>query len=248
MRFKTFAFAIVALGTAGSANAVNLVKNGGFGMLNSNAVAGKYHLCDNTKSTCVSTITDWTVTASSTGSLGTRSPGSILLAGGGGAQWNSALGLYGPIPNSPLGGNFIGIDGDSAYNQSISQTITGLKIGKVYTLKFYQSAAQQKGLSGATTEQWTVTFGNSTQLSTKMFNASKSFLPWALEKLYFKATAASQLLTFVAHGTPNGQPPVALLDGVSIDSVLPDPGTWTTMILGFGFIGAAARRRRLVAA
>ncbi len=253
MRFKTIAFAIAALGTAGSASAVNLVKNGGFELLNSNVVSGNYHICDNTKSTCVSTLTDWTATASSAGPKGTSSPGSVLLGGGGGAQWNTNLsgasfGLYGPIPNSPLGGNFIGIDGDANYNQSISQMITGLTIGKIYTLKFYQSAGQQKGLTGATTEQWTVTFGNSTQLSTQMFNKSKGFLPWTLETLYFKANAVSQILTFVAHGTPNGQPPVALLDGVSIDSVLPDPGTWTTMILGFGFIGATARRRRQAAA
>jgi hypothetical protein len=30
--------------------------------------------------------------------------------------------------------------------------------------------------------------------------------------------------------------------------LLPDPGTWATMIIGFGMVGASMRRRRALAA
>lgn len=248
MQFKTIALAIAALGTAGSANAVNLVTNGGFELLQPNAATGKYHICDNTKATCVSVLTGWSATAAKNGPLGTKSPGSVLLAGDGGSQFNSGYGLYGPIPNSPAGGNFIGIDGDPAYNQSISQTINGLVIGHFYTLNFYQSAGQQKGLSGATTEQWQVEFGGVTQFSDNQFNKSKSFLPWTLQTMTFRASAVSQVLTFLARGTPGGAPPVALLDGVSLQAAVPEAGVWAMMIAGFGLVGATARRRRAATA
>ncbi len=249
MNIRSLTVAAITLGTASAAGAVapvkvELVKNGGFESLTANAAAGQYHICDNTKSTCVSIINDWTATASSKGTTGTKAPGSVLLAGNGGKEWNSGIGLYGPVPNSPVGGNFVGIDGDSTYSQSISQVINGLTVGKIYNLKFYQSAAQQKGLSGATTEQWSVTFGSTTKLSTNQFNPSKSFLPWTLQTMLFTATSVSQKLTFLAKGTPNGLPPVVLLDGVSLTADLPEPSSWAMMITGFGFIGFTARRRR----
>ncbi|MDR3533638.1 MAG: PEP-CTERM sorting domain-containing protein, partial [Rhodopila sp.] len=53
----------------------------------------------------------------------------------------------------------------------------------------------------------------------------------------------SELLSFLATGTPSGQPPFALLANVSVTNV-PEPAAWTVMVSGLvGLIGIARRRR-----
>ena len=41
-------------------------------------------------------------------------------------------------------------------------------------------------------------------------------------------------------------PPFALLSNVSLTGPVPEPATWAPMLLGFGGLGAKARRRRAV--
>ena len=53
----------------------------------------------------------------------------------------------------------------------------------------------------------------------------------------YTATAASEVLSFLATGTPSGVPPFALLDGVTLNSV-PEPGSLA--LLGIGLIALAA--------
>lgn len=43
---------------------------------------------------------------------------------------------------------------------------------------------------------------------------------------------------------PDGYNDAFKLNSIAVTSAVPEPGTWMTMILGFGLIGAAARRRR----
>jgi hypothetical protein len=50
-------------------------------------------------------------------------------------------------------------------------------------------------------------------------------------------------LVFLAQGTPAGGPPVALLDGVTLNAV-PEPSTWAMVLVGIGGLGLAARSRR----
>jgi hypothetical protein len=64
----------------------------------------------------------------------------------------------------------------------------------------------------------------------------------------FTATAATQVLSFLAKGTPGGAPPISFLDGVSLMAAVPEPTSWALMIVGFGAVGATMRRRRTVAA
>lgn len=59
----------------------------------------------------------------------------------------------------------------------------------------------------------------------------------------FTATGSSTTLTFASFGG-SGNAGIAL-DNVSVTAV-PEPATWGMMILGFGLIGAAARRRQNV--
>ena len=126
----------------------------------------------------------------------------------------------------------------------------GLNVGNHYTLSFYQAAAQQHGLNGATTEQWAVTFGGVTQYTSLQHNPSHGFQPWTQQTLDFVATSSTQVLNFLAVGTPSGLPPISLLDGVSLTEVsqvggAPEPSSWMMMLAGFGLFGAASRRRRV---
>jgi hypothetical protein len=249
---KTWAFIIFAtlLGLVWlpTPTSANLVQNGSFEQVGSNLATDGYHICDNTTNTsCTSNLTSWSATCSSVGCSGTSTPGSVLLGGTGGSGWNSSMGLWGSVPNSPDGGNFIGIDGDSQYSNTIYQTITGLFPGMTYQLSFYQAAAQQQGITGNTTNQWKVTFGSSTWTSQVMNNQSQSYTPWTAQSVLFTATSTSQVLTFLAVGSPAGQPPISLLDGVTLNFV-PEPSSIAVLLAGLFCLGLAARRMRPSAA
>jgi len=62
---------------------------------------------------------------------------------------------------------------------------------------------------------------------------------WNLESMTFIATSTSELLNFLAIGTPLGESPVSLLADVSLTQVpltqVPEPGTFA--VLGVGLLG-----------
>jgi len=149
---------------------------------------------------------------------------------------------------SPDGGNFVGLDGDVANSGAISQTLTGLLVGKTYTLTFDWAAAQLDNRVGQTTEQLAVSFGGQTINTGVLTIPSMGFSGWKVATMMFTPTATTQTLSFLSIGTPGGLPPIATLDGVSL--TVPEPATWAMMLVGFGGIGAMIRRRRhtLVAA
>lgn len=227
------------------AAAINLVANGSFELVVSGVVSPGAHLCangSNVGNTCTSNLQSWSGTCGSYGCAGTSTPGSILFPNTGGSAWNSSMGLAGSVPNSPDGGNFIGIDGDPQYSNTIYQTINSLIPGYAYQLSFYQASGQQKGLSGVTTNQWKVTFGSSTFLAAVMTNQSQSYTPWTVQTTTFIATATSQVLTFLALGSPAGQPPTSLLDGVSLTAI-PEPATAALILAALSALAFLFRGR-----
>ncbi|MGZ3272306.1 MAG: PEPxxWA-CTERM sorting domain-containing protein [Caulobacteraceae bacterium] len=161
--------------------------------------------------------------------------------------WGDPLNYFNnSVVASPDGGSFVALDGDSTVRGGISQQITGLEVGKTYTLTFDWAAAQLLNRTGPTTEQLQVTFGSQTQLTDVLSIASQGFSGWKGVTMLFTATNATQTLSFLSIGTPDGLPPVALLDGVSL--TVPEPATWAMMIMGFGTLGLMMRRRRMVTA
>jgi hypothetical protein len=76
-----------------------------------------------------------------------------------------------------------------------------------------------------------------------MNDVSQSDIPWQTQTMNFTATAASEVLEFIAMGTPNGQPPFVLLDGVSLQSI-PEPTAFGLIGLGLLAIPIANRLRR----
>jgi hypothetical protein len=162
---------------------------------------------------------------------------------GGLGLWSTGNGGVDTIVASPDGGNFIAQDG--AFEQApINQDITGLVVGKTYSVGFDYAAAQQIGYSGATTDLWNVSLGGGAAQSTPVIDLpSHAFSGWSYDSFRFVASATEETLSFSAVGTPGGEPPFALLDGVTFSGA-PEPATWVMMILGLGGLGAAARRTR----
>jgi hypothetical protein len=146
---------------------------------------------------------------------------------------------------SPDGGIYVAIDGDQAFSTPLKQTVTGLTIGNDYIISFYQAAAQQYGFDGATTERWQVSLGSQSKLSTLMNNANHGAVDWMPQSLTFTASATTSILSFLAIGTPAGQPPFVLLDGVKIAEVpqtsSPEPATMA--LIGIGLVCLPILRR-----
>ena len=241
--------ALCALPATAAAGPVNLVQNGTFTQTTVSGATGGF-LCNNSGgSVCTSQVTGWSATCSSGGCTGTSSPSSVMFAGTNGSAWNGGLGLYwSGIGDPPLGGNTIGIDGDSNYTSILSQSIAGLNVGQTYMLQFYQAASQQVGLSGATTEMWQVSLGGGvSQVSPVQNTPSKGASGWQQVTMSFVASATSEVLQFVALGTPAGEPPVCLLGDVSLAasaSTVPEPASLA--MVGAGLLGFLVFRRRSV--
>lgn len=216
--------AVSVLAFSAPAGAVNLVQNGNF----TATTNGNGQLGYNTNAT------SWTTsgynflfapgTADTTGATGVY--GSLTLWGPGNGS-NNGLGA-----SVPGGGNFVAADG--AFNVgAITQTISGLTVGKTYDLTFNWAAAQQYGFYGATTEQWQVSLGGNTQSTAVYSLPSQGFSGWMSASLAYTATAATETLSFLAVGAPNGVPPFSLLTNVSMVAI-PEPGV--IALLGIGLL------------
>jgi len=219
-----------------SANATNLIVNGSF----ESSTNGAGQLGYNTNAT------GWTNTNNGYNFL--FNPNALASNGSGQANgvtgqygnlqlWGPANGSANGLTTSPDGGNFLADDGAFDVG-AVTQTVSGLTVGHTYQLSFWQAGAQQYTFNGPTTDQWIVSFGSSVQDSALMSLASNAFSPWELETMDFTASSTSELLSFMSNGTPTGEPPFALLDGVSMTDV-PEPSTYALMIVGLlGVIGA----------
>ncbi len=212
-------------GSAAHAGPTNLVQNGGFETENTTS-----QYC--TVSPCAQQMTTT----------------SFRTDGGSVPLWNSTApstytGLYSTILSDPAGGNIAGADG--AYQVgAITQTISGLEKGGDYAVTFWYAGAQQYNFTGNTTEAFTVGLGSQSFETPVLNNLSHGFTGWYQQSFVFEATGTSEVLSFLAVGTPSGEPPFSLLDGVTMFEV-PEPATWA--MLGAGVLGlcfAASRARR----
>ncbi|MEI8018865.1 MAG: PEP-CTERM sorting domain-containing protein [Schlesneria sp.] len=201
------------------------------------------------------TLTDWTVTGGTYGFL--MGSGSADTTGSYSPQFGNNFYLWGPgsggggvsnglTASSPDGGNYLALDAASSYRGGgISQSITGLTANSYYTVTFDWAGAQQHGFDGTTTEQVQVSLGSDVQSTVVLTNASHGFTGWRQQSFTFKADAATDVLNFLAIGTPDGVPPFVLLDGVSLSAApVPEPGTLALSALGIIALVAIRSRRR----
>ncbi len=158
----------------------------------------------------------------------------------------------GPVTQtSPDGGNFVFSDGDFM-NSPITQTLTGLTPNTPYQLDFWQALAQDKEpnitVPGFVTGYWQVSLG-STILNSPLMNANGSIAgpgsavwsPWKLQTMIFTPQNATEVLSFLSVGT--GDPPLVLLDGVSLNPV-PVPGALWMLSSACVLLGGVYRRTR----
>lgn len=135
---------------------------------------------------------------------------------------------------------------DSDFQQgALEQTISGLTAGHQYTVSFYWAGGQQYGFNGPTTDQLQVSLGGETLSTSVVDVASHGFSGWMQESMTFTADATSDVLSFFAVGTPQGVPPFALLDGVSlVATTAPEPSTVAMLLSGLVGIGGLVLLRR----
>jgi PEP-CTERM motif len=156
------------------------------------------------------------------------------------------------LPSNVTG--FLALDGDpsvhGAVTQSIGNSTTGfLTVGQQYELDFYWAATQLTDRSGNTWERLDVQLGNSPVQSVSYGSATDLKLPthgfsgWAYESMIFTATNATETLSFLSQGGPNGEPPMNLLADVSLQAV-PEPSSLALSALGIvGLYLVRARRQ-----
>jgi hypothetical protein len=226
---------VIPLTLAQVALANNLVLNGGF----ESTTAGAGQLGYNTEATGWSTsgynFLFTPGSADTTGAVGQY--GSLYL-------WGPNDGSANGLPaTSPAGGNYIGADG--AYQVgAISQTISGLTVGQTYALSFYWAGVQQYGFTGDTTENWTASLGSQSQTTTTVTPVSHGFSGWIAQTFDYTATSTSETLSFLATGTPSGEPPFSLLDGVSLSAVPESATMWVSVFVLLPVCGLMLRNRR----
>jgi hypothetical protein len=238
MRLTTFALGLSALAVATVANAApNIVQNGGF-ETTTNSLGQLGYNTD---------ATGWSVPRGGYAFLFT--PGSADTTGANGQYGN--LQIYGPgngsanglTASSPFGGNYVALDG-AFQVQPIQQTLATI-IGHTYNITFAFAGAQQTNFSGPTTEAFNVCLGTQCQETSVLNNASHGFTGWQTASFNFTAQTTSDILSFLAIGTPNGQPPFSLLDGVVGTDITAVPEAATLGLLGLGLgLAAVARRRK----
>jgi hypothetical protein len=262
--------AAVALVASSARASTNYVQNGSFESVS--GLTASFSL--ETPTSDETKVANWSL--GNTSALTTNQVLNCLVMGGtntnvcGTVEFGGGFSYWVNPGESPDGGNYFAADGDSSaddtgaggvgvnggYSVPIYQSIAGLTIGQQYTISFYQAAAQQNVKSGATTEQWEVEFcttlpttlcnGSNVQLSPLMNDVSHGDIPWQSVSLNFTANATSEILEFIALGTPNGAPPFDLLDGVNMQAT-PEPATFALIGLGLLAVPFAARLRRKLA-
>jgi hypothetical protein len=230
----------VALFAGASAHATQFVSNGQFTTLTHGV--GQLGTAGNT------TATGWSVAAGNTASYEfvmanatTGGPGqygnvSLWDQANGGNTWNGL---------TAHGGNFAALDG-AFQDSALSQTITGLTVGKTYTLSFDYAFAQQQGFDGSTTQNLEVSLGGFNNTTANITLGNHAFSGWTTATFNIVATQATETLSFFSVASPQ-LPPFALVSNVSLTGGVPEPATWAMMLVGFGGLGAVARMRRRAA-
>ena len=179
--------------------------------------------------------------------LGAANPGGSFVTVNNGDSTSITGWTVGGLGVDYIGGYWQASDGTRSIDLSgnnkgsISQLLTGLTIGKTYTVHF-DLAGNPDG--GGGTKIAVVSDGGSQSdvFSFSQAGHTKTNMGWTPQTFQFIATGTSANLTFSA---TKFNPFGPAIDNVSLGGV-PEPTTWALMIVGFGVVGGAMRRRNAV--
>ena len=234
------AVALMLVASSAHAQVTNLVKNGSFEQTTPSEAKHLYPGTLQLAMGSASGVNDWTNAS--------RVAYNVIPSAITSFLWSTQNGGPNVVTTSPDGGNVLAMDSDSEFRGAISQNISGLKPGDSYQLSFYSALGQQHGWHGKTWDWMKVSLGS--QQQNVWLNEGKAtqlpnhgFTGWQSFNLTFQATAATETLSFLAMGGPNGAPPMILLDGVSLAPV-PEPEEWAMMLVGAGLVSYQVRRKQ----
>ena len=242
---RTYALAALAAASivATPAMAAEFVTNGGFENVSNNTSNFQVDVGN-----IYGSVAGWTTTAAPSGNpYNILFHTSIATSGNAIGEYSGSLQEYlWQLPSNTTNreGNFMALDGDVNVNGNFFTTLTGLVIGDTYDLSFDWATGQLRSRVGETQEGLNVQVGSLNTFFGPTLTPDMGSTPWVSVTTQFQATATTQVLSFLAIGSPTGLPPVALLDNVSVKQAVPEPGTWAMMLIGFGAVGASLRFRR----
>jgi len=128
--------------------------------------------------------------------------------------------------------NFVAFGGDNQASGSIMSASFATVLGQVYSLTFDFTAL------GNGSETLFANVGSQAFAVNPVANAN---LVFQTATFAFTGTGAPTMLSFTSSGINNVD---ALVDNVVVAAV-PEPATWTMMILGFGAVGYGMRKRKI---
>ncbi len=157
----------------------------------------------------------------------------VTFSGFSGVTTNTGSGFStgGYWHNAPVGDQFAFLQSFNDVGASIGWTVSGLTVGKLYTLSFLEAGGISPG-----GEPFTVSAPGG---ATANYSAASSV--WGLQTYAFTPTSSSETILF-ADNQPSGNAITGLGDFVL--STVPEPAAWALMLAGFAGLGAALRRRR----
>jgi hypothetical protein len=132
-------------------------------------------------------------------------------------------------------------------------TTEGLEIGLGGSVVQIASTSSSNGANGDTLASQHFS-GWSSFSATFVYGGNPTNMTYGADYGGEAFQAAANWLTFIGEGSPQGLPPTLMITGVGLTQApdgtpvytnpVPEPAAWALTIMGFGALGAIARRRR----